>query len=379
MSYRSRRSRSRSRERYRSCSRSRERNSNPSRFRNGRPPNIEGMVSLKVDNLSYRITPEDLLPIFERYGEVGDIYAPRDRFTKEFRGFAFVRFYHKRDAEDAVDKMDGYVLDGREMRVQMARYCRPAEPPHVRYGRAYSTMGRKKKGQLQAAPDYNSGGSKLARLYQQQEQQEQQRHEEQPKQQQERQEQQQQQQERQEQQQQQQERQEQQQQQQERQEQQQHQNGQEQSGWGQHCLFVAAFILVIILLAAMAFLVVESLLTANQRAEECSLRQRLDEEIQGRRDDRQLLLKKDNELQILVEEKRQLQRANEDLNGRIHKCNDEKKQLERVISKCDREKQQMRSKESDITGIISSVSFLGVILVIGGGGVVLCGILGGKR
>jgi arginine/serine-rich splicing factor 2 len=95
------------------------------------------MVSLKVDNLSYRISPEELKPIFERYGEVGDIYIPRDRFTKESRGFAFVRFFDRRDAEDAMDKMDGYVLDGREMRVQTARYGRPSEPPHVRYGRNY--------------------------------------------------------------------------------------------------------------------------------------------------------------------------------------------------------------------------------------------------
>ena len=104
----------------------------PSRGR--RPPNIHGMVSLKVDNLSYRITPEELKPIFERYGEVGDVYIPRDRFTKESRGFAFVRYLERRDAEDAMDKMDGYVLDGREMRVQTARYGRPSEPPHIRYG-----------------------------------------------------------------------------------------------------------------------------------------------------------------------------------------------------------------------------------------------------
>ena len=142
MSYR-RRSRSRSRDRYRSRSRSRDGGSNdPYRFRNGRPPNIEGMVSLKVDNLSYRVTPEELLPMFERYGEVGDIYIPRDRFTKESRGFAFVRFHDKRDAEDAMDKMDGYVMDGREMRVQMARYGRPPEPPQVRYGRAYVPPSR---------------------------------------------------------------------------------------------------------------------------------------------------------------------------------------------------------------------------------------------
>lgn len=35
------------------------------------PPRIDGMVSLKVDNLAYRTTVEDLRRIFSRYGEVG--------------------------------------------------------------------------------------------------------------------------------------------------------------------------------------------------------------------------------------------------------------------------------------------------------------------
>lgn len=92
------------------------------------PPRIDGMVSLKVDNLTYRTTPEDLRRVFERCGEVGDIYIPRDRYTRESRGFAFVRFYDKRDAEDALEAMDGRMLDGRELRVQMARYGRPSSP-----------------------------------------------------------------------------------------------------------------------------------------------------------------------------------------------------------------------------------------------------------
>jgi len=99
------------------------------------PPNIEGMVSLKVDNLTYRTTPDDLRRVFERCGEVGDIYIPRDRHTRESRGFAFVRFYDKRDAEDALEAMDGRMLDGRELRVQMARYGRPNSPQRSRGGR----------------------------------------------------------------------------------------------------------------------------------------------------------------------------------------------------------------------------------------------------
>ncbi|XP_037958280.1 serine/arginine-rich splicing factor 2 [Teleopsis dalmanni] len=99
------------------------------------PPRIDGMVSLKVDNLTYRTTPEDLRRVFERCGEVGDIYIPRDRYTRESRGFAFVRYYDKRDAEDALEAMDGRMLDGRELRVQMARFGRPTSPNRRNGGR----------------------------------------------------------------------------------------------------------------------------------------------------------------------------------------------------------------------------------------------------
>ena len=97
------------------------------KFSYGPPRDLENMVSLKVDNLTFRTTPDDLLPIFERYGRVGDIYIPRDRYSKESRGFAFVRYFDRLDAEDAMDRLDGFRVDGREIRVQVARYARPRE------------------------------------------------------------------------------------------------------------------------------------------------------------------------------------------------------------------------------------------------------------
>lgn len=48
---------------------------------------------------------------------------------------SFNRFYDKRDAEDALDAMDGRLLDGRELRVQMARYGRPTSPHRSRGSR----------------------------------------------------------------------------------------------------------------------------------------------------------------------------------------------------------------------------------------------------
>merc|ERR1719277_1090361 len=61
----------------------------------------------------------------EKYGKVGDIYIPKDKYTKESRGFAFVRYHDKRDAEDAMDALDGRMYDGRDLRIQMAKYGRP--------------------------------------------------------------------------------------------------------------------------------------------------------------------------------------------------------------------------------------------------------------
>ena len=53
------------------------------------------MVSIKVDGISSRATVSDLEYLFEKYGEIGDIYIPRDRNSRDNRGFAFIRFYDK--------------------------------------------------------------------------------------------------------------------------------------------------------------------------------------------------------------------------------------------------------------------------------------------
>uniref|UniRef100_A0A8C8YMP8 Serine/arginine-rich splicing factor 2 n=1 Tax=Prolemur simus TaxID=1328070 RepID=A0A8C8YMP8_PROSS len=76
------------------------------------PPNVEGMTSVKVDNLTYRASPDILRRLFEKYGSVGDVYIPRDYFTKESRGFAFVRFHYKQHAEKARNALDGTLMHG---------------------------------------------------------------------------------------------------------------------------------------------------------------------------------------------------------------------------------------------------------------------------
>ena len=106
------------------------------------PPSIDGLYSLKIDNISYQTTPQDLRRLFEKYGEIGDIHIPRDRYTKQSKGFGFVRYYSRRDAEYAMDRMDGRWLDGREVRVAMARYERPIDERNARSGGYRSRRSR---------------------------------------------------------------------------------------------------------------------------------------------------------------------------------------------------------------------------------------------
>ena len=49
--------------------------------------------------MSLYLQCQDLVPLFEMYGDVGDIYLPVERGSGRSRGFAFVRYYDKRDAE----------------------------------------------------------------------------------------------------------------------------------------------------------------------------------------------------------------------------------------------------------------------------------------
>lgn len=92
------------------------------------PPNVDDMITLKVDNVPHRATAEEVREVFCRFGDVGDVYIPRDHYTQDSRGFAFVRFLEKRDAEDAAEEMNNYNFQGRELRVQFAQRRRPGNP-----------------------------------------------------------------------------------------------------------------------------------------------------------------------------------------------------------------------------------------------------------
>ncbi|XAR49449.1 hypothetical protein NMG60_11032665 [Bertholletia excelsa] len=101
-----------------------------SHFGRSGPPEIRDTYSLLVLNISFRTTADDLFRYFDKYGKVVDVFIPKDRRTGESRGFAFVRYKYQDEAQKAVDRLDGRVIDGREIMVQFAKYGPNAERIH---------------------------------------------------------------------------------------------------------------------------------------------------------------------------------------------------------------------------------------------------------
>lgn len=77
------------------------------------------MVAALPDDISER----ELKKTFDKFGEIGDCFVPRFRDSQRGRGFAFVRFYEKRDRDDCLEEMERKPLkiDGRELRAEAAK------------------------------------------------------------------------------------------------------------------------------------------------------------------------------------------------------------------------------------------------------------------
>ena len=79
---------------------------------------------LFVGNVDPAVTSEDLESHFTSIGEVASVTIPIDRETRLPRGFAFVEFRSREQAEKAVESLDGSRLAGRRLRLGWAELDR---------------------------------------------------------------------------------------------------------------------------------------------------------------------------------------------------------------------------------------------------------------
>jgi translation initiation factor 3 subunit G len=94
--------------------------------------------TLRVTNISEDTKEADLQELFRPFGRISRIYLAKDRVTMQSRGFAFVTFLHKEDAEAAKGKLDGYGYDHLILKLEWAQPSKPREETTFRsgYGKA---------------------------------------------------------------------------------------------------------------------------------------------------------------------------------------------------------------------------------------------------
>lgn len=128
------------------------------------------MTSIFVAKLDYGVSQEELKSVFERFGKVNKVTIAVDRETGNPRGFAFVEMFDETEAEQAIEQLEGYTFNGRQVSVKKAEdrgNPRESRPPldrkpmgnHRDQGSEYKTPDFKPEGNTQSVTD--SGGLKF--------------------------------------------------------------------------------------------------------------------------------------------------------------------------------------------------------------------------
>jgi RNA recognition motif-containing protein len=85
-------------------------------------------LRLFVSNVPWSCTTEELRALFEQQGQVRDCVIVLDRGTGRSRGFGFVEMTSDDEATIAISELDGYVLGGRNLRVNESQVDRRRPP-----------------------------------------------------------------------------------------------------------------------------------------------------------------------------------------------------------------------------------------------------------
>jgi len=78
-------------------------------------------ASLRITNLSEDCKEGDLQDLFGKIGRLQRVYLAKDQTTGESRGFAFITYGNKYDAQKAIDQLNGHGYDNLILQVQFAK------------------------------------------------------------------------------------------------------------------------------------------------------------------------------------------------------------------------------------------------------------------
>jgi RNA recognition motif-containing protein len=71
-----------------------------------------------IANFPFHFAETDICDLFKIFGEITDCKLVKDSETGTSKGFGFIEFREKASAKLAMEKMDGYRLEGRNIAVK---------------------------------------------------------------------------------------------------------------------------------------------------------------------------------------------------------------------------------------------------------------------
>ena len=74
-----------------------------------------------VGGLPYSTSEAELQDLFTSHGNVESAKLITDKYTGQSRGFGFVEMANNEEGQKAVDSLDGHELQGRNLRVDVAK------------------------------------------------------------------------------------------------------------------------------------------------------------------------------------------------------------------------------------------------------------------
>ncbi len=78
-------------------------------------------MNIYVGNLTYEVSENDLRDLFGEHGTVTKVNVIMDKMTGKSKGFAFVEMENDADGQTAIDELNGADLQGRNLKVNLAR------------------------------------------------------------------------------------------------------------------------------------------------------------------------------------------------------------------------------------------------------------------
>jgi RNA recognition motif-containing protein len=115
-------------------------------------------TKLYVGNLSFSTTEDALRTLFSQAGSVTSAELIKDRDTGSSKGFAFITMGSQAEMEKAITTFNGYMLDNRELKVNIAR-PREERPRTGGYNSNYSSNRGGSSGGRTDTRNKNRGGS----------------------------------------------------------------------------------------------------------------------------------------------------------------------------------------------------------------------------